>query len=159
MPRATRMLLLLALLAVAGCGRAARIEIRADNSPGSRPLNPDPTAPDESRPVDLRIYQLRGHEAFATADFDALWRDAAAVLGKDLLAGPQTVTVLPGDGMVKPRRIALGAWSKEARSLGVLALFPEPDSDRDRRRVVVSAWHADDYVLVLSGNGIAFRRH
>lgn len=159
MPVSLRMLLLLVLFAAAGCGRAARIELRAVNSAERPPLNPDPAAPDQSRPVDLRIYQLRGHEAFATADFEALWRDAPGVLGKDLLAGPQVVSVLPGDGMVKPRRIELGPWDKEARSLGVLALFAHPDRDHDRRRVVVSAWHADDYVLVLEGNGIFFRRH
>lgn len=150
---AIRMALVVALaLALVGCGRASHVYVRATES-----INPD--AAGQPRPVALRLYQLKNINTFKTAEFDPLWEDDAAILGDDMLGQPLVVDIHPEDGRSKPRKVALGSWDPEAKSLGVMALFSSPGDERDRRRVVVSAWHADDYVIELKANEVHFRKH
>ncbi|MDA3962585.1 MAG: type VI secretion system lipoprotein TssJ [Planctomycetota bacterium] len=140
------------VLGLSGCGRASSVYVRATDSINLNDAN-------QATPVDIRFYQLKNINTFKTAEFDALWADAAAVLGGDLLGEAQVVTIHPGDGQTKPREIILGPWDKDAQSLGVMAQFSTISGDKDRRRVVVSAWHADDYVIELNDNELHFRKH
>jgi type VI secretion system VasD/TssJ family lipoprotein len=150
---ATRIALMVAMVGgLGGWGRATHAYVRATDT-----INMD--AQDQPRPVALRFYQLKNINTFKTAEFDPLWEDDAAVLGEDMLGQPLVVDVHPEDGRSKPRKVALGAWNPEAKSLGVMALYSSPGSERDRRRVVVSAWHADDYVIELKDNDVHFRKH
>ena len=154
MSHVSRAVALIALsLVLIGCGRASQVYLRAE--PG---INPG--AQGDPRPVNVRFYQLKTIEPFKTAEFEPLWSDAAAVLGDSLVGEPLEVTVQPGDGQQSPFAVPLGPWSKEAKSLGVLALFSDYRGDKDRRRVVVSAWHANDYVIELTDQGeLHFRKH
>jgi type VI secretion system protein VasD len=55
-------------------------------------LNPEETG--ESRPVVLRIYQLKTDVGFRNATFEKIWKQDQEGLGKDLLA-KQELTVFP----------------------------------------------------------------
>lgn len=159
MSSAARVIAAALILCLAGCGRASHVYLRAE--PG---INPGTS--NEPRPVNVKLFQLKTIEAFKTAEWDPLWTDPAAALGDSLVGAPLEVTVQPGDGQDTPYRLQLGPWAKDATSLGVMALFSKPlgtdesGSVIDRRRVVVSAWHANDYVIELTAkNELHFRKH
>lgn len=61
----------------------------------------NPTLDGESRPVVLRLYQLKGDVRFQNASFEEIWKDSAKALGDDLVDGKdderdREVSVYPG---------------------------------------------------------------
>jgi type VI secretion system protein VasD len=76
----------------------------------------------QARPVQVRIYQLKSDARLATAKFEEIWQNDAAVLDKDLVKVDE-YTVYPGQSKsVSVER------SPEAQTLAAVALFREPQT-------------------------------
>ncbi|MFW5740361.1 MAG: type VI secretion system lipoprotein TssJ [Myxococcota bacterium] len=131
-------------LGLVGCGRDDALFVRAVD-----PLNCSPDG--ETTTVDIRIYQLRRQGSFLAADFTSLWLDDDAALAGDQLGDPKAVTIRPGDGAERPRRIAVGPWQEGALYVGIMALYPQSPAE-GARRTVLSAFDLEDHVSVL-GDG------
>ena len=80
----------------------------------------------DGRPSPLRIsiFQLRKADAFGEADFFALYDDAAAALGADLLAR-EDMTLKPGD-----TRKYSGEVDPETRFIGVIGAYRDINQAR-----------------------------
>ncbi|MBT8115286.1 MAG: type VI secretion system lipoprotein TssJ [Arenicella sp.] len=81
----------------------------------SETLNPDRNG--ISKPVVVRIYQLKTPGTFQGADFFSLYRDADAVLAADLLSS-QEIMMQPGSS-----KQLEAEFDPAARVIGVLAAF------------------------------------
>jgi len=100
-------------LVCAGCAtRVAQVR-------GISPLNRNTEG--ESTPVDVRFFVLRSDAAFSRAGFAALWTDAVATLGGELIGQPNVTTVLPG-GIADPARLIALPGAGEAAWIGVQLL-------------------------------------
>jgi type VI secretion system protein VasD len=77
-------------------------------------------SPAESRPVQVRVYQLKSDGRFKTASFDDIWQGDKEALAEDLVSMQET-TVYPGATKELSVRPAEGA-----ELLTVVALFREP---------------------------------
>ena len=86
----------------------------ADNGRGS-PAHPDRSG--ISKPVVVRIYQLRTAGAFEAADFYSLYREADTVLAADLLA-TREIVLQPGTAVPIEAE-----FDPDARVVGVMAAF------------------------------------
>jgi type VI secretion system protein VasD len=84
-------------------------------------------SPAESRPVQVRIYQLKSDGRLKTASFDDIWQGDKEALAEDLV-GMQETTVYPDASKELSVRPAEGA-----ELLTVVALFREPQDPN---------WHA-----------------
>lgn len=85
---------------------------------GSPDLNLSPDG--QSRPVQVRLYQLKNDVSFRNATFADIWKDDKKALGEDL-AGVQEVSVFPDS------RVEVDAKrNPEATFLVGAALFREP---------------------------------
>jgi type VI secretion system VasD/TssJ family lipoprotein len=134
------LLVLVIALSLAGCGGAS-VRIR-----GVAPLNLN--ADGESTPVDVRFYPLSSQTRFQGAAFAALWTDAAATLGSELLAPPVVVTVLPGAAGDPPLRVEVPA----AAWLGVQVLVRK--SDGSPRTLIVAGNRLDEALIELRAYGL-----
>jgi type VI secretion system VasD/TssJ family lipoprotein len=70
-----------------------------------------------SRPVTVRVYGLKGQDAFARADLETIWLQQKTALGADLV-GVSERTLRPGDAMTLTLPRAAGT-----RYLGIVANF------------------------------------
>jgi type VI secretion system protein VasD len=120
-----RVSLLLAVLAMTGCGKGAPPPIVIAPPPRPAPAaltiaasadtNPDATG--RPSPVVVRVYQLKGDVAFSGAEFFPLFDDDQKVLGAELISRDEYV-LAPAE-----RRIVEVAVSDDARFVGAVAAF------------------------------------
>lgn len=105
------MLMLTCLCLAAGCaGSKMKVQVNADER-----LNQD--ANRQSLPVVVRLYQLTDDKAFEAAQFHALWKDDAAVLGKDLVSREEVLIQPNQEKTVVLRRL------DETHYIAAMALF------------------------------------
>jgi type VI secretion system protein VasD len=139
----------LCILAVAGCGgKPPKIEI-PQAPPPKPPAKLDLTIKtagnaNQSRPIVVRVYELKADGGFSGADFFSLYDDEAAVLADSLVAR-QEMSLAPGQS-----RSFSKALSPDTRYIGVLGAFRDIDSAQ-WRRVVPLAADADNTVSVTVG--------
>jgi type VI secretion system protein VasD len=117
-------------LVLAACGGAA--------APAAAPAPAKPCAPvplslaftatersnalsgGDGRPVQVRIYQLRGDAHLRTASFEDVWQNEAKALEGDIVASEQQ-TLFPGE-----KKTVSVTPKPEAAHLAIVALFREP---------------------------------
>lgn len=114
--------------------------------------------PGESRPVDIRVYQLRDDAKFKTATVDEIWENDKAVLADHLIDVKLGTSVFPekkekAQGM----QVTIEPLSAECRFLGVLALYRQAD-ERGEQKLVVPVGEAGSVTFELTGNRIAIRK-
>jgi type VI secretion system protein VasD len=107
-------------------------------------LNPDPRSGAPS-PVVVRIYQLASASEFMNADFNAIYRNEAATLGKALIA-KQELTAFPGERSTQKLELA-----SETRALAVLVAFSNIEHAQWR---VTGAANTHPMVLTLGANTV-----
>lgn len=80
----------------------------------------------EPLPVVVRVYQLAQRQAFDSASFEAIWKDDLATLGDSLLT-KEEIVMDPAyqRALEMPRH-------EQARFVGVIAIFRDPEPDRWR---------------------------
>jgi type VI secretion system VasD/TssJ family lipoprotein len=135
------------VLSTAGCTGVTSIAVGLQPTAAMNP-NHDKVP----NPVRLKVLRLAGDEvakAFEKADFDALWsepiRDAQVVL-----TGPaETFDVQPGANRTEVR---LDKVPPEVTHIGILALFNEPVTGKDR--VLLRRDQADEQPVHLHGHMI-----
>lgn len=121
--------ILAAAALLAGCAGGAPPEpepMKAQLIAGDM-LNPDRSG--DSKPVVVRIYQLKTGGTFETADFFSLYRNADAVLAADLLASREVV-VQPGT----TQKIE-AEFDPATRVIGVVAAFRDIENAQWRASV------------------------
>ncbi len=143
------LLLLLTALVVTGCSRTATLQVR-----GTAPLNLNEAG--ESTPVDVRIYQLKSDVNFRKAAFEKLWTKDKEALGEDLLAGPKTVSVLPGGAGEPAAKVELGELVSGTNFIGVMAMYGKTDA-KDNRTLVVAVDDAEKYVIEFTRYSVGLR--
>ncbi|MBE7490541.1 MAG: type VI secretion system lipoprotein TssJ [Planctomycetes bacterium] len=114
--------------------------------------------PGESRPVDIRVYQLRDDAKFKTATVDEIWENDKAVLADHLIDVKLGTSVFPekkekAQGM----QVTIEPLSAECRFLGVLALYRQAD-EKGEQKLVVPVGEAGSVTFELTGNRIAIRK-
>lgn len=92
-------------------------------------LNPDRHG--ASKPVVVRLYQLKTAGAFETADFFSLYKDADTVLAGDLLAS-QEIMMKPGGS-----KNLEAVFDPATRVIGVLAAFRDIENAIWRTSVAI----------------------
>ncbi len=102
--------------------RALEISVRADPA-----LNPDPR--DRPSPVVVRVYELKGEQSFAAADFFSLFEKDQATLGADM-ASRDELQLRPGQAVSLPPR----ELKPDVRAVGVFVAYR--DVERSRWRAV-----------------------
>ena len=132
-------LALLAVLIMAGCGKAPPPPLVIAPPPkpvpaaltiaASADTNPDATG--RPSPVVVRVYQLKGDTAFAGAEFFPLFDDDQKVLGPELISRDEYV-LAPAE-----KRTVEVAVSDDARFVGAVAAFR--DIRNSEWRVLVPA--------------------
>ncbi len=113
--------------AVLGCAGKPPPPPKADKPPpelraeviASPSANRDPGG--RALPIVVRLYELKGEGAFASADFFSLYDKESATLGPELIAREE-LTLVPGQ-----RRLVVRPLSPEASYLGVLGAFRDID--------------------------------
>lgn len=90
----------------------------------------------QGRSLVVRLFELKGDGAFASADYFRLYDDEAATLGGELIASEE-LTILPGQ-----RRLLVRELNPQARYLGVLGAFT--DIDRANWRTLVALTPGQD---------------
>ena len=118
----------LALLAACGSKPPEPAKMRAQIV-AAPTLNPDRRG--ASKPVVVRIYQLKTPGAFEAADFFSLYNDASAVLAADLLA-TQELMLQPGE-----RQALEAEFDPATRVIGVLAAFRDIENAQWRTSVAL----------------------
>jgi len=106
----------------------------------SSDLNPD--ASGRPSPVVVRLYQLKGDDAFAGAEFFGLFDDEQRALGAELLTRSEVV-VSPSE-----RRTLNLTVAPDAHFVGALAAFR--DIRNAQWRVVVPTWREGSRDVVVS---------
>ena len=85
-----------------------------------------------SVPVMVRVYQLRDGQSVNKATYDDLLRDADHLLGADLLE-QRSLVIKPGEGAQLDVPL-----NEKAGAIAVVALFREPDLQRNDWRLVLN---------------------
>ena len=85
---------------------------------------------EQSHPVAVRFYALKGTQKFQGSTFEDIWSDAGQTLGGDLVGDPEKVFVEPGGGATVSLARADGVTA-----IGVLANFCDQNEDTVRRKV------------------------
>jgi len=150
------------MMLLTGCGFFSKDKIP--------PLPPEPTIvvveftadaeinPDHQgrpSPLVVRIYQLKYYEAFENADYNALYDDDTATLGKELIA-KREIILQPGDKKTE----LLREVSAETRTIGFMGHFRNENAQwrtatgiRPNKTTVIRV-HASGTTLIsqLQGN-------
>jgi type VI secretion system protein VasD len=102
---------------------------------GVAPLNEAQAG--ESRPVRVRIFQLRDDETFMRANMEQLWVDPSQALANSMIGVPIEVNIFPEDADQNPAgRPVEVPISQETRFIGVFAMYDNTAEDSQRRRVL-----------------------
>ena len=113
--------LLLAVIGLAGCGKAPIVLARP--KPAASPLvisataDTNPDANGRPSPVVIRVYQLKADDAFVNAEFFPLFDDEMKVLGPSLISRDEFVLAPSEHRMVEV------AVSDDTKFLGAVAAF------------------------------------
>src|SRR5262245_37148397 len=110
-------------------------------------VNPDPGG--RPSPIAVKIYQLRSAGGFESGDFFALYSNAAAILGPDLIAS-RDVTVRPGERKKFDEEI-----DPRTRFVGIVAGFRDVQNARWRAVVPVPTKDLSDQVLEVRVSALA----
>lgn len=121
-------------------------------------LNKEEAGSTDSRPVDVRIYQLKDDAKFTAATVDALWADAEGTLGDSLISVKLGESVFPekADGLRNGKEITLDPLDSQTRFIGVLALYSH--TDEGQRKVVVPVDQASSALFELTGYHITVKQ-
>lgn len=142
-------LLLLPCLLLLGCASGA-IELQFV---AIEPVNE--YEPGESRPVTVRIYQLRDDGNFKARTVAEIWGNDKAVLADQLIEVKQGKPVFPEKkGSAQGYRITVEPVHAECRFIGVLALYDKRDAD-GVQKVVVPVKEASGVKFELTGYQIS----
>lgn len=114
--------------------------------------------PGESRPVDIRIYQLRDDAKFKAATVDEVWENDKGVLAEHLIDVKLGSSIYP-EKKDKPQgtEITIEPLSGECRFIGVLALYKNAD-EKGEQKVVVPVGEAGSVTFELTGNRITVKK-
>lgn len=85
----------------------------------------------DSSPVLVRVYQLKGKDKFQQAMFKTLWKNDTEELGSDLVDRKE-ITVYPDENVDFPLAVDV---KRGASYIGVMALFRQPDVEGWRQVV------------------------
>lgn len=85
---------------------------------------------EQSHPVAVRFYALKGTQKFQGSTFEDIWNDPGQTLGKELVGDPEKVFVEPGGQEIVQLPRADGVTA-----IGVLANFCDRNDDSVRREV------------------------
>ncbi len=86
----------------------------------------------QSTPVEVRVLQLRERELFDQLDFESIWKEDSAELGKDLVKST-SLTVFPGKLKIYPMKL-----EKEVAYIALVGIFQKPVGRRWQYVVDVS---------------------
>lgn len=86
----------------------------------------NPSAQKKSLPVQVRIYELNDIDTFAHASFRELWKHDTSILGEQLLASKTLMLSPDSHAVIRLQR------AKNARFIGVIAIFRKPKHDKWR---------------------------
>src|SRR5690606_6420001 len=114
----------------------------------------------ESRVVEVRVYQLKDRTKFEESATEAIWDDAAAALGGDLLGTwIRGEPVYPSEPGAEPiiARAKIEHLEQETRYIGVLALMDKKD-EVDRRHVAVAVGEAGSVMFTIKQYHIEIER-
>lgn len=107
-----------------------------------------------SVPTLVRVYQLRNGKTVEKASYDSLLSDDDRVLGSDLL-DTRAVVVKPGEGA----QLSV-PMDKDAQAVTVVALFRQPDTERNTWRLTLTRDDLDPdraRVIELGDNRLTLR--
>lgn len=109
----------------------------------------------ESRPTEIRIYQLKDNAKFDNASAEDVWSNAEETLGDTLLGVPKTgESIFPEDrANAQGKQITLELESQTAY-IGVIAGFSKTD-ELEQRFVSVPVDQAGDVLFELTGYHIS----
>jgi type VI secretion system protein VasD len=153
--RMTISVLTMASLAAVGCGGSptvptvpTHVEVSGSVT-AAADVNPDP----EGRPSPLvvRIYQLRDTARFTSADFFALFDDAEATLGAELL-GVDEIVLSPGDA--RPYR---AEFDLATQYVGVVGAYRDINQATWRAVMPMSMPDASAIPLTIEAERLAVR--
>ncbi|MCC6464577.1 MAG: type VI secretion system lipoprotein TssJ [Planctomycetes bacterium] len=149
----TTLMLAALLLVLAGCSSTS-VDVKLV---AVAPVNE--LEPGESRPVEVRLYQLKDEARFKAASVDDLWEKAKETLAEDLLDEKIGESIFPEKKDANPqgKTITLQPLKAETRFIGVLALYKQP-ADSGEQKIVVPLDQADDVVFELTGYHIGLRK-
>jgi len=103
---------------------------------GGQPLNPDEAG--ESRPLKVRLYQLKDDARFLSASPMDLALNDEGILEQQLLIRRE-ITILPGQPNPGPAQVSLGERVPGLKFIGVLAQYPGRRADGETWHAVVEA--------------------
>lgn len=155
LPRLSLLCIALALAVLTGC-TATSIDVRFV---AIEPVNE--LQPGESRPTEVRIFQLRDSAKFDKATVDELWEEdkARATLAEQLIDLKLAGSIFPGKGdTVAPTIIKVEPISMECRFVGVLAMFNSKGAKDDQQKVIVPVADAGSVTFELTGNHITVKK-
>ncbi|MBK9974820.1 MAG: type VI secretion system lipoprotein TssJ [Planctomycetes bacterium] len=114
--------------------------------------------PGESRPVDIRIYQLKDDAKFKAATVDEIWENDKAVLADALIEVKLGESIFP-EKADKPqgKEITLDPLNADCKFVGVLALYKNKDAKGDQKTVIAVA-DASSVTFELTGNHIKLKK-
>jgi type VI secretion system protein VasD len=117
---------------------------------GIAPLNEAQAG--ESRPVEVRVFQLRDETRFQQANIDLLWSNPEEALGDSLIDVRMGVNIFPEQADQNPvgRRVVIEPLSQETRYIGVFALY-ERSEEGSRQVLVLPVEQAGNVRLRLTG--------
>ena len=133
---------------VAGCAPSPPSAIPIGGSVSADDtVNPDVAG--RPSPVAVKIYQLHSAGGFESSDFFALYSNATAALGPDLIAS-RDVTIRPGESKKFDEEI-----DPRTRFVGVVAAFRDVQNARWRAIVPVPAKDLANRVLQVRVSNLA----
>lgn len=117
---------------VSGCAQLGAVQPGMEIAIGVAD-NINPNKQGEPRPVTLRLYELRSDIRFVQADFLALYRNDASVLGQDLVLRHELKPLLPGQARAEVLQL-----QPDTRHVAILAEFSDYHHGRSKLIFAVS---------------------
>lgn len=114
--------------------------------------------PGESRPVEVRVYQLRDDAKFKAATVDEIWENDKGVLAEHLIEVKLGTSIYPEKkDSPQGNEVKIEPLNSECRFIGVLALYKAADEKGDQK-VVVPVGEAGSVTFELTGNRITVKK-
>lgn len=139
--RSGRLLAVLLLAALAGCGGAPKPKPTTLAGTVAAAPGVNPNVSQRPSPLLLRVYELRSATAFGAADFVSLYQRDQAELGADLV-GREELTLSPGEQRPLNRTLA-----PETRFIGVFAAYRDVEHARWRSVLAVQPGQAHKVMI------------